>query len=353
MISLTPALPKRPLPGTLKAKAKKTFWTPRHMMQLSFAVLNVWLCWEFYRFVVAAIVSDAGSLPARPAGVEGWLPISGLMGLIDWVAHGRLNPVHPAAAVLVLCFVTMSFLLRKTFCSWLCPVGTISEGLAKLGRMIFQRNFQPPRWLDYPLMSLKYLLLGFFLWAFYNMGAAGISAFLGSPYNQIADAKMLLFFAEIGTVGAIVLIGLAVGSVFIQGFWCRYWCPYGAMLGLVSWASPMKIRRDIETCIDCDKCTKICPSRLPVANKLKIISVECTGCLQCEEVCPIKDCLTLSTKKRFTLDARKLGLAVAGIFLAFVLTAKLSGHWQTNVTDEAYRYHIQHRHDPEYNHPGR
>lgn len=344
--------PKRPLPGTLKDKAKKTFWTPRHIVQLAFAALNVWLCWEFYQFVVAAIVTDSGPLPGRPAGVEGWLPISGLMGLIDWIAQGTLNIVHPAATVLVLCFVVMSFLLRKSFCGWLCPVGTISEGLAKLGRMIFKRNFKPPRWVDYPLMNLKYILLGFFLFAFYTMGAAGMSAFIGSPYNQIADAKMLLFFAEIGTVGAVVLVGLAIGSIFIQGFWCRYWCPYGALLGMVSWASPLKIRRNIETCIDCDKCNKACPSRLPVANKLQIISVECTGCLQCEEVCPIKDCLTLSTRRRFKLDARKLGLAIAGIFLAFVLTAKLTNHWQTSVSDDMYRYHIQHRADPEYGHPG-
>jgi polyferredoxin len=344
---------KKPLPDTLKPKEKKRFWGPRHIVQLTFAALNVWLCVQFYNFVVAAQTTVEGPLPPRPAGVEGWLPISGLMGIVDWFASGALNPVHPASAILVLCFLVMSFLLRKAFCSWLCPVGTISDGLATLGRKIFGRNFLPPRWLDYPLMSLKYLLLGFFLFSFFVMGVAGINSFLDSPYNQVADVKMLLFFVNIGGLGAITLIGLAVGSVFIKGFWCRYWCPYGALLGLVSWASPFKIMRNTQTCIDCDKCDKACPSRLPVATKLQIVSVECTGCMECEAACPIRDCIHLTTGKRWTLDTKKLAWAVTGIFLAFVLTAKITGHWQTNVTDEAYRYHLQRLENPEYGHPGR
>lgn len=267
----------------------KGFWTARHIVQIAFAALNIVLGIQFWFFVRALEVGGTGPLPPRPAGVEGWLPISGLMGVIDWFARGELNVIHPASAILALCFIAIAFLARKAFCSWLCPVGTISEGLAILGRKLFKRNFLLPRWLDYPLMSLKYILLGLFLTAFFIMGAAGMAGFMNSPYNTLADVKMLLFFVEIGIVGLIVIAVLMIGSVFVEGFWCRYWCPYGAMLGLVSWASPLKIRRNVETCIDCDRCTKACPSRLPVASKLQIISPECTGCLRCENVCPIKD----------------------------------------------------------------
>ena len=49
------------------------------------------------------------------------------------------------------------------FCGWLCPVGTLSEYLWKLGRDTFKRNFLLPRWLDIGLTSLKYLLLAFFV----------------------------------------------------------------------------------------------------------------------------------------------------------------------------------------------
>ena len=53
---------------------------------------------------------------------------------------------------------------------------------------------------------------------------------------------------------------MVVASVFVQNFWCRYLCPYGALLGLTSLLSPLRIRREPAACIDCAKCAKACPS---------------------------------------------------------------------------------------------
>lgn len=345
-------LPSHTSLSTRKSKLRARRPTPRQWLQLAMLLLCLWLGYEFTVFVHAVQNTTSGPLPARPAGVEGFLPIAGLIGLIDWLAQGQLNPVHPAAAVLVLTALTLACLLRKSFCSWLCPIGSVSEMLAFAGRKLLRRNLRLPRWLDLVLMSVKYLLLGFFLWAFYSMGTAGIAAFTNSPYNQVADIKMLLFFTEIGTIGLTVLGFLAVGSVLIEGFWCRYGCPYGALLGLVSWASPLRIRRNRGTCIDCSKCARVCPARLPVATKPSIASVECTGCMQCVTACPVGDCLTMSTRGGFQFSARRMGLAVAGVFLAFVIAAQLTGHWKTNVTDDAYRYHMQHVDDSQYGHAG-
>ena len=73
--------------------------------------------------------------------------------------------MHPAGLFLLLAFLGISIAFRKAFCSWLCPVGTISEWLWQGGRAMFGRNFALPRWLDIPLRGLKYLLLAFFAWA--------------------------------------------------------------------------------------------------------------------------------------------------------------------------------------------
>lgn len=339
---------KRPF---ARRAVRKSWWSWRRAVQVGFAALNIVIGYQFYVFVRAAQTMEHGDLPFRPPGVEGWLPISGLMGLIDWIGSGYLNTVHPAATVLLLAFLAVSLLLRKSFCSWLCPVGFISDLLANLGRKMFGRNFRLPRVVDVTLMSLKYLLLAFFLWAFYTMGLQGIAAFIESPYNQIADVKMLLFFAEIGTVAAVVLIVLAVGSVFVHGFWCRYLCPYGALLGFVSWLSPVKVRRNPASCIDCGKCDKICPSRLPVMIKQNIISVECTGCMECVEICPVKDTLHMGTKRRKP-QPRTVAIAVVAVFLLFVAGAKMFGVWQTSVSDPEYRFHISRLQSTEYGHPG-
>jgi polyferredoxin len=335
----------------LKPRQKKRFWTWRRGVQLGFVALNIILCAQFYRFVVAAQSTMGGPLPLRPPGVEGWLPISGMMGAIDWIAHGSLNPVHPAATILFLAFLTISIVFRKAFCSWLCPIGTLSEGLAKLGRKLFGRNFLLPRFADRLLMSLKYLLLGFFVFFFFLMGAEGIASFISSPYNQVADVKMLLFFAHLGIVGALVILSLAIASIFVKGFWCRYLCPYGALLGLFSWLSPVKVRRNPVSCIDCAKCDKVCPARLPIMIKNSIVSVECTGCMDCVNVCPVKNTLEIGTRRR-NFSAKQMAAGIALMFILFVIGARIFGVWQTSVTDEAYRYHVTRLNGPEYGHPG-
>lgn len=112
-----------------------------------------------------------------------------------------------------------------------------------------------PRWLDIPLRRLKYLLMGFFLFIVLSMSAEALNDFMLSPFGIIADVKMLNFFRDLGMIGAAVLLSLVLLSVVIQNFWCRYLCPYGALMGIVATLSPVRIRRDAVACIDCGKCT--------------------------------------------------------------------------------------------------
>ena len=263
----------------------------RRALQIGFALLNVWICTEFVLFVRQFEGFAAPFAVSRPAGVEGWLPIMGLMQTKYTLVTGRIPELHPAAMVLLVSFVMMSLLLRRSFCSWLCPVGTISEYLWKLGRRFTKRIFFPPRWLDIILRGLKYTLLGLFLYAVGTMSAAAIAAFAGSPYGVVADVKMLNFFRFLGSTGAIVIALLAVMSLFTPNFWCRYLCPYGALMGLASLLSPLRIRRIPEKCIDCAKCAKACPSNLPVDRLVQIRSAECLGCMECVTSCPVEDAL--------------------------------------------------------------
>ena len=76
------------------------------------------------------------------------------------------------------------------------------------------------------------------------MSVPAIRAFLEGPYGMVDDVKMLNFFRFLGLTGGIVIALLVLASVFVQNFWCRYLCPYGALMGLASLASPLRIRRD-------------------------------------------------------------------------------------------------------------
>jgi polyferredoxin len=326
-------------------------WRSRRLVQTGFLLTCVFIGWQFTRFIQAA---EAGvtPLPVRPPGVEGFLPISGLMGLRDWWIQGELNVIHPAATMLVLIFLVTAVLLRKAFCSWICPVGLISEMHAWVGRKTYGRNFRMWRWLDLPLRSLKWLLLGFFSYhIFYKMPAMGLRAFIESPYNRVSDIKMGLFFVEIGTVGLVVLILLVVGSTFINGFWCRYLCPYGALLGFVSRFSPTRVQRDPLSCIDCGKCDQICMARLPVSTSTNMWSVECTGCMDCIAACPVDDALNLKAGRR-KLPVWGFATAVVLLFLGGYVGARVAGLWENQISDAEYIYRIEEMHTVDYGHPG-
>ena len=319
----------------------------RHAVQWFFVVLNAALGIQFYLWVRYFEHGGTGPHVSRPAGVEGWLPIAGLMNTKYLAETGHVPMIHPAAMFLFLAFVGMSLLLKKAFCSWICPVGTLSEYLWKLGRKIFGRNSVFPKWLDVPLRGLKYLLLGFFVYLIGAMSADAILGFMSTPYGLMADVKMLNFFRYVGETAAVILIALVLLSVLVQNFWCRYLCPYGALMGLTSLLSPVKIRRDKDACIDCGKCARACPASLKVDELVQIRSVECTACMECVAVCPAENALqlALAPRKAETTAQRWSGRRLApvlvsavlmGIFLGFVSFAKMTGHWKTNLPETMY-----------------
>ena len=323
----------------------------RRGYQFAFLLMNVWVGGQFYLWVRHYETAGTSAYVSRPAGVEGWLPIAGMMNLKYFLVTRQVPELHPAAMFLLVTFVAMAFLFRKAFCSWLCPVGTVSEYLWKLGQKLFRRNFRLPGWVDIPLRGLKYLLLGFFVWAVSSMSASAIAAFMRSPYGVVADVKMLNFFRFIGTTGLIVLGALVVASVLVQNFWCRYLCPYGALLGLASVFSPLRIRRNVATCIDCAKCAKACPSALAVDKLVKISSAECTGCLECVAVCPAEGALRMGTKDGW-MPAWAFAAGLALLFFGVVGYAMTSGHWRSEVPQAVYRQLVPHANEASHPMPG-
>ncbi len=134
-------------------------------------------------------------------------------------------------------------------------------------------------------MAVKYLILGFFIKVILvDMSPLVARSFQQSAYNKIADVKMLKFFLEISQSAIVILLALALFSLVVRNFWCRYLCPYGALLGIVALFSPWKATREAQKCTGCDLCNR-----------------------------------------------------PAGIYLLVVVVAQLTGHWRSSLTLADYR----------------
>lgn len=305
----------------------------RTAVQGCFALFSLYAGYRFYLFYLWALGEKSIYTP-RPPSVEAFLPISALVGLKRLVLSGQYDMIHPAGLTIFLAAIVISLLLRKGFCGWICPVGFTSN-LAEKAAQGLRLLRQPPVWLDLPLLSLKYLLLFFFLYIIaWQMTLPQIESFHRSPYNIAVDAKMLLFFISPSGFAAGIMIFLVLISFVVRNFWCRYLCPYGALLGLLALASPFQVKRDRTTCIDCKKCEQTCPASIRITTKRIIRTGECIGCTECIAACPVEGCLTLALPGRRANPLLLLPGAVVALYFIFYMVALATGHWYSEVPPE-------------------
>ncbi len=314
----------------------------RFYIQSFFILLSLAIGVRFLFFIRFLETNGGAAFVSRPPGADGYLPISSMMSLYLYLKTGIIHHAHPAGLFIFLAIILLSLVVGKAFCSWICPIGTLSEYLGKFGEKMFGK-IQMPRWLDYPLRSLKYLLLGFFVYSiFFLMSDAAIKAFLDSPYNQVSDIKMFYFFADISRTSLIVITILFLGSIFIRNMWCRYLCPYGALLGIAGLLSPNKIQRNVSSCIDCAKCDSACPAFIKVDKVKTVWSDECTSCLSCVDACPVADTLEVkSLINKRSIPKKKIAIAVVGIFMLVTGLGVVTGNWQNDISKKDYLQHMQ------------
>lgn len=302
----------------------------RFGIQAVFTLFCLYVGLRFAAFL-AWVMGRSETFVAKPGAVEAFLPISALLGLRQLLERGVWDTVHPAGLAIFVAVLLMAFVFRKGFCGYICPIGFLSNLLERLGRRVGLAKV-PYNWVDRLLGLIKYGLLGFFLYAVcFAMDSRSLESFISGPYNLVADAKMLAFFTSPSTLSLTVVGVLIVLSVLVRNFWCRYLCPYGALLGLLAWLGPTHVKRDSATCIDCEKCSRQCPSGIAVHEKNTVRSPECIGCGECVGVCPVGDCLTFSVLGRVKISWIAIGVGSVLTLLMVWGLAKATGHWDNQM----------------------
>ena len=263
----------------------------RLFVQISVFVMVLFLA-------LAKWMKDTGvAIPFLPEiSLHAICPFGGVVTVYDFFATGSFLPkLHSAAFILMALGLVVAFFFGPLFCGYVCPLGSYQEWIGKLGHKIFPKKYGRlvPEKLDRALGYLRYVVLAMVI---YQTAVAGKLVFQNvDPYYALFN----FFTGEAGLLSLAILLAVTVLSLFVERPWCKYLCPYGALLGLFNLIRIFPVRRSPKTCIQCKKCDKACPMRIKVSQGGAVRNPQCISCHKCVSgsACPVGHTVTLSNAK--------------------------------------------------------
>lgn len=229
-----------------------------------------------------------------------------------------MKQIAASSVILLGVVLVTAVIFRRSFCGYICPLGAMQESFGKIGKAIWRtRRPTVPAAVDKPARYLKYVVLVVF-----TVWTSQAAELVIRPYDpwvafmHITSAEVLTSFG----IGLAVLGVSLAGSVVYERFFCKYLCPMGGFLGLISRFSLFKVRRETATCIDCRACDKACPVNIKVSEVETVASAECISCNECVDACPVKDTLHVATKGA---SAKRTVLAPGQVLASMVLIIAL------------------------------
>ena len=208
-----------------------------------------------------------------------WLLLLSI-GLVGFYLGGVLCPVSSVQNILVkwntgylllfLIPVLGAMLVGRVFCGSVCPFGAIQE-LLHIKRWAITI---PPRWRR-GLGALKYVLLAALVARVVATGTPVLAGY--TPFKAL--------FAWGGTAATLALTAaVAVLSVVLWRPFCRFLCPLGAFLSIISRFSLFRIEAE-SSCVACGRCTTECPAAACDGGRIR--SSGCFLCGACVQACPM------------------------------------------------------------------
>lgn len=228
------------------------------------------------------------------ASLHALCPFGGVVTLYNLAALGTfIQKIHISAVILLSLILLLAILFGPVFCGWVCPLGSFQEWIGKIGRKFFKRKYNHFMPLKFDKW-LRYFRYGVLLWVVIVTAKSGYLIFESvDPYNAL-----FTFWSEEVSITALIILGLtSLLSLFVERPWCKYACPYGALLGLSNKIRIFKIHRTASTCISCHKCKNNCPMNIPVSDRERITDLQCISCYECtsERNCPMPNTVQIST----------------------------------------------------------
>lgn len=259
---------------------------------------------QFLFFALIAFISvnhtlvetGSGGIPfLSNASLHAVCPFGGVVTIYQYATTGTfVQHIHEAAFALMVIGLLLAVFFGPVFCGWVCPLGTVQEWVSSLGKKVFRRRFNHfvPEKLDKILRYIRYVVLA---WVIYMTASTGTLVFASyDPYFALFN----LWSSEVAIGGVIVLATTLGLSLFVERPWCKYACPYGAVLGISNLFRVFGIRRSASTCKADGACSIMCPMNIAVDTKTTVHDHQCISCLECtsEAICPVAGTVVFSSR---------------------------------------------------------
>ena len=189
---------------------------------------------------------------------------------------------------MLLATVPATVLVGKFFCGFFCSFGAVQD-LLWLGSHRLRALFPGKRNLkkaDRIFRFAKYAVLFYFIIFIWSGVTAVKTAGPWQVFGQYVSFGHWPGLKPLLSVGGVLLLFIFIGSLFVQRFFCRYFCPMGAIYSLISQASFLKIDKPREECGKCHLCTSKCTMGMDLTKKDRIAGGECISCQKCVSWCP-------------------------------------------------------------------
>ena len=308
-----------------------------------------------------------------PGDIEAFCPFGGLQATLGYLITDSLACSMTTRQISLGAMLIIGVILAgKLFCSYICPIGTLSEWVGKFGK-IKRFNWNPPYWMDKGLRVIKYALL--FTTLYFTISSSELFCKKFDPYfasMNSGSGDILWITASISLLFVFVL------PLFITNFWCKYICPLGAISNIfkmlpvwlpaiaviaglqyfglfsISWTvilgiivlsavilevirtrsfsfAALHVVRNTDTCSSCKKCDKSCPMNIKVSETTIVKHIDCHLCGECISNCPEKQTLSFNKKKiRWVPSFLLIILISAGLLIsAFTEIPTVNQQWGT------------------------
>jgi len=298
----TPRAPRtrRPSAAVRRRRSIHRLRAVRRVVQLGVAAL-----------ILVAAIRHSGAASGSTASTDALCPFGAVETLWTYLTTGSLiRKTHPSNLVLGGAVLASLLLAGNAFCGWICPFGTLQDGLHALARWLHIPQLRIPRRVDAALRWGRFVVLGVVV-----VASVETARLWFADYDPYATAFGLRWLTEpdLATIWpALLVLGVVLaGSLVVERFWCRYLCPAGAVFAVLGHLSILRIRRSSSTCTSCSLCTAPCPVGIDVSATTAAVSTDCIGCLDCVSTCPVGGALSVQAgipladiTRRLTAGAR-------------------------------------------------